>query len=139
MRKYPKGGFYRMLWNEYATSIPFTWHRTEKGAETIPKAYRYRGNVSSDYYHHKANGADGLAAFAKDADMRIDWQEGRLVYTDRMTHHLCPPDMNERAMAEVLAEQDGKLAKKKIRDKRWRCPVCNEPWPLKEAPDAPKR
>lgn len=123
-------GFYRMLWNEYARSIPFSWHRTEKGAETIPKAYRYRGSVASDYYHHMCEGAAGLAAYAKESGMRIDWQAEKLVYADRINYHLCPPDMDERAMAQVLAEMDGKLAKTKIKDKRWRCPICGEPFPL---------
>lgn len=119
-----------MLWNEYAKRIRFTWHRTERGAEAIPKEYRYRGNVSSDYYHQMVKGADGLAAFAKECGMRISWGEGVLIYERDLDYHLCPPDMNERAMAEVLAEMSGKVSKLQAKDKRWRCPVCGEPWPL---------
>jgi hypothetical protein len=66
-------GFYRMLWNEYARSIPFTWHRTRKGAETIPRSYKYRDNVSSDYYHQLCEGAQGLEEFAQQSDMVVDW------------------------------------------------------------------
>lgn len=127
------GGYYRLLWTEYSRKIPFTWHRTRRGAETIPKANRYPdegGNVGRDYYHQLCVGADGLAAFAKEAEMRIDWQEADLVSTAELTRHLCPPDVAERAMAEVLAEMDGKLSKTQIKDRRWRCSLCNEPWPL---------
>lgn len=136
--KYRRDGFYRLLWSEYGwRRISFTWHRTQKGADSIPKAYRYptdgSGSVGRDYYHHRAAGAAGLAEFAKEAHMRIDWQEGQLVHEEALTRHLCPPDRDERAMTEVLAELDGKLAKTKIKDKRWRCPVCNEPWPLAKA------
>jgi hypothetical protein len=131
MSKYHKNGYYRLLWNEYAKTIPFTWHRTERGADTIPKAYRWNGRtVSSDYYHLRLDGAAGLAKYAAEAGMRIDWQEGRLRYPKDLTHHLCPPDAYERALAEVYAEMDGKVKKLKVKDKRWKCPVCGEPWPL---------
>lgn len=69
-----------MLWNEDARNIPFTWHRTERGAEAIPKAYRWNGySVSSDYYHHMVQGSAGLAAYAAESGMTIDWDLCRLV------------------------------------------------------------
>lgn len=73
-----KTGWYRMLWNEYASTIPFTWHRTHKGAESIPKAYRYRGSVASDYYHHMVEGSSGLEDYAKGCGMKVDWEAERL-------------------------------------------------------------
>ncbi len=79
MRK--QAGFYRCLWSEDAKSIPFTWHRTERGAETIPKAYRYDGyRISTDYYHHMVEGAKGLEEYAAESGMHIDWEASRLIY-----------------------------------------------------------
>ncbi len=129
MRKFRQDGFYRLLWNEDARKIRFTWHRTVKGAETIPPAYRYDPNrgISSDYYHHRCVGAHGLAKFAKEAEMRIDWQEGYLISPRDTPYHLCPPDTNERATDEVLAQESGKLTRLRVEESRSKfCPVCGE-------------
>lgn len=130
--KYRESGYYRMLWTEYTKRIPFTWHRTHKGAESIPRAYAYKGSVSSDYYHHMCEGAHGLKKFATESSMRIDWREGVLIHEDDLTYHLCAPDIQSRYLAEAIAQLNGKLAKFEIpNDKRHKCPICGERWPLK--------
>jgi hypothetical protein len=73
-----QGGFYRCLWNESARDIPFSHHTTRKGAETIPQGYRYKGTVSSDYYHHLCVGSKGLEDFARENGLIIDWETEKL-------------------------------------------------------------
>lgn len=74
-----------MLWNESARRIPFTWHRTRRGAETIPKGYRYDPDkgVSSDYYHHFVEGLAGLEEYALECGMEINWGTGHLEPRER--------------------------------------------------------